>query len=86
MPVTPLALLVSQASGRADALLAGYAAASIEEFIAIGPRAGHPVRRLRTIILFRISTHRGWHEADLEGPDSVEDAGEVHPESHMNVR
>ena len=29
-------------------LLAGYAAASIQELIATGPRAGHPVRRLRT--------------------------------------
>ena len=29
-------------------LLAGYAAASIQERIATGPRAGHPVRRLRT--------------------------------------
>jgi putative transposase len=29
-------------------LLAGYAAASIQELIAAGPRAGHPVRRLRT--------------------------------------
>ena len=29
-------------------LLAGYAAASIQELIASGPRAGHPVRRLRT--------------------------------------
>ena len=29
-------------------LLAGYAAASIQEMIATGPRAGQPVRRLRT--------------------------------------
>ena len=29
-------------------LLAAYAAASIQEHIATGPRAGHPVRRLRT--------------------------------------
>jgi hypothetical protein len=29
-------------------LLAGYAAASIQEVIATGPRAGQPVRRLRT--------------------------------------
>jgi hypothetical protein len=29
-------------------LLAGYAAASIQERLATGPRAGHPVRRLRT--------------------------------------
>jgi hypothetical protein len=29
-------------------LLAGYAAASIQELIATGPRAGHPVRGLRT--------------------------------------
>ena len=29
-------------------LLAGYAAAAIQERIATGPRAGHPVRRLRT--------------------------------------
>ena len=29
-------------------LLAGYAAASIQELIATGPRAGQPVRRLRT--------------------------------------
>jgi hypothetical protein len=29
-------------------LLAGYAAASINELIATGPRAGHPVRRLRS--------------------------------------
>jgi Putative transposase len=29
-------------------LLAGSAAASIQERIATGPRAGHPVRRLRT--------------------------------------
>lgn len=28
-------------------LLAGYAAASVQELIAAGPRAGHPVRRLR---------------------------------------
>jgi hypothetical protein len=29
-------------------LLAGYAAASIQDRIATGPRAGQPVRRLRT--------------------------------------
>ena len=29
-------------------LLAGYAAASIQERVATGPRAGHPVRRLRS--------------------------------------
>ena len=29
-------------------LLAGYAAASIQELLATGPRAGHPVRRLRS--------------------------------------
>ena len=29
-------------------LLASYTAASIQELIATGPRAGHPVRRLRT--------------------------------------
>lgn len=29
-------------------LLAGYAAASIQELVATGPRAGHPVRRLRS--------------------------------------
>jgi len=29
-------------------LLAGYAAASIQELLAPGPRAGHPVRRLRS--------------------------------------
>ena len=28
-------------------LLAGYASASIQELVASGPRAGHPVRRLR---------------------------------------
>jgi hypothetical protein len=28
-------------------LLAGYASASIQERVASGPRAGHPVRRLR---------------------------------------
>jgi transposase len=34
-------------------LLAGYAAASIQERIATGPRAGHPVRRLRTAAAVR---------------------------------
>ena len=29
-------------------LLAGYAAASIQGLVASGPRAGHPVRRLRS--------------------------------------
>jgi hypothetical protein len=29
-------------------LLAAYAAASIQERVAAGPRAGHPVRRLRS--------------------------------------
>ncbi|MBI3108313.1 MAG: transposase, partial [Candidatus Rokubacteria bacterium] len=29
-------------------LLAGYAAASIQDLVATGPRAGHPVRRLRS--------------------------------------
>ena len=29
-------------------LLAGYTAASIQELVATGPRAGHPVRLLRT--------------------------------------
>jgi hypothetical protein len=37
-----------RSGGRADPLLAGYAAASIQERIATGPLAGHPVRRLHT--------------------------------------
>jgi hypothetical protein len=40
---------------------------------------------MRTIILFRISTDRGWREAGPEGPDSAEDAGEVDLESKMNA-
>ncbi len=31
-------------------LLAGYASASIQELVASGPRAGHPVRRLRSAV------------------------------------
>src|SRR5262249_12777716 len=34
-------------------LLAGYASASIQEWVASGPRAGHPLRRLRSAAAIR---------------------------------